>query len=295
MINKDKRKITVNFYAMAPISHGEFQDADTGNIMMFRRIANVQLPEYTKIPVVSGNAIRGVIRRQLMKEVLETANITYNTFLENHEERTAKRVWDKLYAMICCGGTLDGKMEDGISPEDLRVLREWFPVLSLLGSAMYDKLLAGTAYVGFAYLMCEESLKTGLTNRVEKYVDIKAEDAIIEISHSRLPERENANPEITGVKPMPYTAEALAPGSILQTRISLIPSCTEIERAALIHGIKNLEALGGKLAGGFGQVDTESSDIDDSIYIEWLNERKEGGKKHAEFKENLLALADRLK
>ena len=271
MLNKEKRQITATLTAKAPITHGAFSDVSSGNSMMFRRVPVVSLPGFPPIPVVSGNAIRGVVRRTLMQELYEAIGFKYEWFVEQFEsEQIAKRSWDKLYAALFNGGTLLGKLEDSTDPDELRHMRKMVPALSVLGSSLYMKMLPGMARIGFAWLICKESIDGELVEKTPETIVISAEDAITEIGQVRHIERENNNPEITGVTPMPVTIEALAPGASLQFRASLLPQTTEIERSCLVHGLSLIHYIGGKGATGFGEVSMALSDTDDSEYVEWL-------------------------
>lgn len=273
MLNVNERKITATITAISPISHAGFSEVSTGNSMMFRRVPCVSLPGFPEIPVVSGNALRGIMRRRLMTEVYNKVGFTFEKFKDVFSsEQTAKRAWDKLYAALFCGGTLDGKLEDTTDPIELRKIREQFPALSLLGSALYTKMLPGMAQIGFAWLICDESIQGGLVTKTDDTLVIKAEDAITEIGQVRHIDRENADPEITGVTPMPITVECLAPGASLQSNISLLPQTTSIEKSCLIHGLKLIDHIGGKLSSGYGAVKMHITENDDDEYTSWIKD-----------------------
>lgn len=288
------KTIIAKLTAMAPISHGAFDDGgDVGNAMLFRREPIVSLDGFPRVPVVSGNSLRGILRRGLMREVLLNAEITIETFEEVFSnELQAKRAWDRMYAVLACGGTLEGALDDTVRPEETRTLRREFPALSLLGSAMYTKMIGGMAQIGFVWPVCSETIAGGLVQFSEcKY---SAEEIITEVGQVRHIDRENADPELTGVKPMPITIEALATGTTLESRIKLLPHSTSIERACLVHGLRSLSTIGGKSGSGFGVIDVSLSDDDDVEYTEWLNARKPGGPKHEEFKKFITEFARKL-
>lgn len=84
--------------ALSPISHGAFTDgADTGNIMEFRRMPIVIDGQAVQIPVISGNALRGTMRRLLAREFFQVLGI--GKIFEQKEQ-------DKLYAILGNGGAL---------------------------------------------------------------------------------------------------------------------------------------------------------------------------------------------
>ncbi|MGN0686825.1 MAG: hypothetical protein ACI4KA_01810, partial [Oscillospiraceae bacterium] len=62
-------KLTIK--SLSPISHGAFKDSvDSGNISEFRRVPvySSERNAVSEIPSISGNAIRGVLRRVLTRE-----------------------------------------------------------------------------------------------------------------------------------------------------------------------------------------------------------------------------------
>jgi hypothetical protein len=56
----------------APLAHGSFGES-AGNATLIRRMAIVSLPGMPRVPVVSGNALRGTLRRLIMRELFATA------------------------------------------------------------------------------------------------------------------------------------------------------------------------------------------------------------------------------
>ena len=121
----------ISIKALSPIAHGAFKDGvDTGNISEFRRI-----PVYSEngnsvveIPAISGNAIRGTIRRLLAREFFEVNHIA--------EKLTAKE-HDRLYSIMANGGALGKDLDVQIDPNKIRNIRSNLPVLSVLGGACY--------------------------------------------------------------------------------------------------------------------------------------------------------------
>lgn len=290
-------KYELTFTARAPITHAAFSDgSDTGNASMFRREPIVSLTGYPRVPVVSGNAIRGILRRIIMRELF--GYITLDDFAERFGVRatlddapiqlndTAKRAWDRLYAALCIGGTIE-QAENGISPDMVRQLRAEFPALSVLGSALYTQLIPGMVHIGFAWPICTETIDAGICRSVENMPVVSAEDLLTEVGLVRHIDRENADPENSGVKPMPYTIEALATGTRLQSEITFDRQATDIEIAVIMHGVKQLQTIGGKAAAGFGTVDTEICPVaDDMLYLDWLS--------NTDIKDLLLRLAEKV-
>jgi hypothetical protein len=235
--------------AQEPIVHGEFSDGvDIGNMMNFRQMPMLVDSGTISVPVISGNAIRGILRRFLAREVVDTFKL---------RESLDRKAFDKLYIAIANGGNLDKSMDVDVDTERIRAVRQSFPMLSLFGAALYKYMLPGMCSVGFAIPHCKE-LGTG---------DISANDLVHDIGLTRHLDKTVANPG--EAKPMPYTVETMISGSVFDVKISLEPQATGVEEACLNHGLKLLTHIGGKSAAGFGAVSVDGYG-DDAEYVEWL-------------------------
>jgi hypothetical protein len=277
---------TATFTAMAPLSHSAFGDSSSGNAMMFRREPILSEDgSRPRVPVISGNAIRGAMRRIVMRELLASCGITPE-FLEGKVGSKSRRMFDRLYAALAQGGTIE-EMETAVSPTELRALRKSLPPLSLFGSAMYSFLLPGMMSVGFAYPLCKETIAAGLIPMSETE-PLNAEELISDTGLVRHIDRELAEPEQSGVTPMPYTTEVLAIGTVLQSRIKVEDQASEIETACLMHGLHELQFIGGKKGSGFGAVRVAvAPSVEIEPYTAWLQNTDTN-------REALLALAEKI-
>ena len=272
-----RKEYELTIRTKAPLAHGAFSDGvSAGNYTKFRREPIVSLPGYPRVPVISGNAIRGVLRRLIMRELFQKTSI--EEFKEALGETKGKRAWDRVYAMLCIGGTIEAA-EQEINTAELRDMRKEFPALSVLGSAMYSQLMPGMVQIGFAFPLCKETLEAGIFDKTVFYAIpiIPAEDLLTEVGLVRHVDRENSDPENSKVSPMPYTVEALATGTILKTKISFQPMATDLEISCIRHGFEMLTTLGGKSAVGFGDIELEidpylNLDISKYLYQDWLAE-----------------------
>lgn len=246
-----KIKITAN----SPIAHGSFTEGiDTGNISEFRKIPVCHNGIICEIPAISGNAIRGTIRRLLTREF----------FIKNNlEEQIDTKTHDKLYAILANGGALGKDLSPTVDPAYIKEIRKQLPILSLLGSACYKYMISGMCTIGFAILDCQE-IGTG-----EFYCD----NLLTEIGETRHVDKTIINVEKTDLKPMPYVTEAVIKGATFSGEINFAPQATEIEKSALFHGIKLINHLGGKTARGYGKVSIYSdAELNDAEYISFLKD-----------------------
>lgn len=259
-----KTEIRMIVTCRAPLAHGSF-GGDTGNATGFRRMSVVGADGMPSVPVVSGNAFRGAMRRVVMRTLLDGAKLTRESVTESH----GPAVWDRLYAAVVNGGHLESS-ETRVSPDEIRELRRALPPLSLFGSALYSWLLPGHMDVGILWPRCRETSEGRLTTT---YSDVMAEDLVEEVSYVRHIEREEQDPDVSGVTPMPTTIEVLKTGTVLESIVSFAAHASPAERGAWIHGAMTLGKLGGKGSSGHGRVDVEiqgaaQEDID--AYGTWM-------------------------
>ncbi|RLJ04214.1 MAG: hypothetical protein DRP08_02260 [Candidatus Aenigmatarchaeota archaeon] len=142
MINKYEGVIT----AMAPIVH--FGNEKTGSTPILRTIMLYyeEIDEYVPVPYINGNAIRGRLRRLLMKDFFDNINVD------------TKQLPIKLYHIFFTGGALESTEETTgfIDLELRRQIRELIVPLSVLGCAIGNQMIPGKLKVGHAWPICKE-------------------------------------------------------------------------------------------------------------------------------------------
>lgn len=248
---------TVELIALAPIHHGAFGPG-AGNASLLRRHTLVCADGMPEIPCLSGNALRGICRRIVFRDLFERCK------LDRTQVKPGK--WDKLYAALANGGTLSGS-EKRVDPEAQRALREALPPLSAFGGALYSYMLTGHLQsMGICWPVCSETQAAGLHDGEGAP---PAEDLVEEVSLVRHVDREQQDPEVSGVTPMPTTFEALKTGARLVSELIFVPHATEIEVAVIGHALDALTAVGGKQGSGHGRVRV-THDLDPGPYRAWL-------------------------
>lgn len=254
--------IDISILTDGPISHNEI-GADLGNVTLFRRSPRVQNGNILRVPVISAGALRGIVRRLLWRETFDRCGLSRETVPG----------WDRLYAALANGGTIEAA-ETRISPDVIRQRRESLPVLSLLGAALYTSHMGGRLRMGHAWLDCSE-LGTG---------QLSMHDLVTETSTVRHHDAEEQDPDVSGVGPMPTTVETVILGARFETTAHV---STELEASALAHGLDLVTHLGGKVGQGNGAVRIKHSG-DGSRYVAWLEAN------HAAVRASLLRLCDEL-
>lgn len=240
----ESKRYSFSFTAKSPISHGEFSDGvDTGNIMLFRRLPMISKSgTICSIPAISGNALRGAMRRLLTRELFDVLCFRH----------------DKLYLALANGGALEKTLDQYIRPEKVRETRMLLPILSAFGSALYTYMLPGVLNMGFAVLQCVE-LGTG---------DNVSSELVADVGMTRHLDRTEAD---TGdAKPMPYMVETVIPGARFDCEFMFLDSAVDIDKATVFHGLNLLRSVGGKSASGFGFIEL-SERFDDSAYLAYLD------------------------
>lgn len=267
------KRINYTITCLSPCHHGDF--GATGNVRAFRR-EPIILPDgqIVRVPCVSGNAIRGQIRRLVMREMLAVCGIDRITM--------PARQWDRLYGALVNGGTLDGS-EARVDPDAVRALRGALPSLSVLGAALYSHMMPGRARVGLARLACDETAQSG--HAADMGTLPPADDLVTDWSQARLPDPTEQDVEASGVGPMPTTVEVVITGARLVGRIDC--GSDAIEASVMARGLSLMEAIGGKSGGGLGQVVVEH-DGDGALWLTWLTQYRE------QVRETLIALAERI-
>lgn len=282
--------IRVTATCLAPLSHGAFGES-AGNATLIRRMTVVLASGMPRVPCVSGNALRGKLRREIMQDLLRRAgllgerSVTAALLPDEDAGKKGKR-WDRLYAAVANGGHLEAA-EAHVEPEEIRALRELLPPLSVFGGALYSWLLPGHMEVGVMWPRCRETIEGRVVSDAGKGGGgVSAEDLIEELSHCRHVDREHQDTELTGVTPMPTTFETFCTGTVLESLITFPLHATPEERGSIAHGLDLLRHLGGKSGSGLGVVDVVH-DGDAAPYRAWLDSC-------GDLRERLVGLAERL-
>jgi hypothetical protein len=264
---------------VSPLVHGAF-GADIGNAVAIRREPVVSIAGSPRIPCLSGSALRGTMRRIVMRDMFDRLGISRQTMDAG--------AWDRLYGALANGGHLDGS-ENAVKPDDVRALRAEIPPLSVFGAALYSNMLAGRIEVGMAWPVCRETIEARLVKETDTVLDEHyAEDLVSETSTVRHIDREIQDPEVSGITPMPVTVEALSTGSRLVCTIT--GTCTPLEESVVVYALERIRGVGGKGASGFGRVrvDIEGEHVTGELWANHLAEHE------AELRASLLALGARV-
>ena len=257
-------KINLELLLKSPLLH--FGDERMGTMQVARTMKFKVNEKYVDIPVFSGNAFRGELRRIAMNDYLKK--------LEIKEEGISA----KLYYTLFTGGTLtSGSRFTEIAKK--REMRRMCPPLSLFGTAIGDQIPEGKLKVSIFKPICKE-----LNEYNNKKSEISFYEMLQDIFYTRRDDLKSKDENIKKKKKnenaqqMKYEAQCLSAGTILEGSI-IIENSNEMESSCLYSILENFRKnsfIGGKSSTGHGEVKV-IQDINGKSddYYKFLEENKE--------------------
>ncbi|OYT64159.1 hypothetical protein B6U67_00725 [Methanosarcinales archaeon ex4484_138] len=261
-----KREIYEGYLvAETPIHHGG--DEKTGAESLLRQMSYIVDGKRIEIPLISGNAIRGNLRRLLMADML--AQVRY------------KLSSAKIYHMLFSGGILEtvSSKDTGVIDLDLkRKIRKTIIPIALLGSSLGNQIFEGKLKVSPAIPICKE-LKDYLpdTCQIQPTLSIyELLDFDFATRKDDLREEKDENEQATQ---MMYSFQVFIPGTPFHHSFSL-NDVDDIEQSAFYRMLnlwKMNPYVGGKSSIGLGKVKICYDYDDDAeiLYHNFLMEKQE--------------------
>lgn len=241
-------KTRIKYKMLAPVSHiGE--TASTG------RYFQTVLTAGGRVPVITGNSIRGQLRDSMAAHLLDT--LSEGSLIP---VKVSKDVFNILFS----GGNINGAMKDDV--EKAKNVRAHFPLVSLMGGGLGDMIMAGKLICSFAYPVCKETESiTGIES------DISWHSLIDEMEFTRTDDGKNdqlaaymqdAGEEKTAKSStqMRYSVQYMAAGTEFVQDFIFLDGVTDLELGAFYAGLRQwfkVPRLGGMAAKGFGLFDAE--------------------------------------
>ena len=215
---------------------------------------------FEMIPCISGNSIRGKLRRLAMHDFCKRAAIT--------------KLEKSTYHMLFTGGVLDEstRYEDIDKREQLIAM---CPMLGVLGAAIGNMTIAGMLSVGIAYPVCRE-LQTGDQSYWE-YLDTVFQTRY---DSSKTEKEIHIQGETGAVSQMKYEYEVFCPGTPFNHGFAMLEN-DELCVSAFWHMLELFKVepfICGMWAVGNSEIDlSELPDVDgrDDLYISYVSERKD--------------------
>jgi len=251
--------------AQSPIHSGG--DEKTGSESLLRRLSYVIEGKRVEVPVLSGNAIRGILRRELMVDML--TRLDY------------KLTNAKIYHMLFSGGMLESVDEksSGVIKIGLkRKIRQTIPPISVLGSSLGNQIFEGKLKIGMALPICKE-LKDFLPDELE----IKPETSFYEFLAwtftTRRDDLREERKEDEQATQMMVNFEVFAPGTPFYHEF-ILNNTNDVEEgvvARMLNLWKQKPYIGGKSSIGLGKLklNYDYNELSENVYLSFIEEKKE--------------------
>lgn len=254
--------------ALSSISHNGGER--NGTITQLRREKFVQTNgKVARVPVVSGNAIRGILRDRGMFSMLR--QLGYGV---NEESGEVKGLPLNAFYFLFSGGALTSTGSGELEIKYFRDMRETIPLISLFGGAVGNMIMPGKMKIGKLIPMCTETahliperfLPETLQTvweycQTEMYTrrdDEKNDRVRSLISRPALHEGTETLPEEKKHTPqqMKYDIETMAAGTQFFWKI-VLEDVSDVEFEAFLSAILDFSKspnVGGKSAVGHGEI-----------------------------------------
>jgi len=248
--------------ALSPIFHGG--DEKTGSTPVLRTIyIATEEGDIVPVPYISGNAIRGRLRRLIIADLLRA--------LDYEIENT------KLHHILFSGGVLESTMETYavIDLEFRRTVRDTLIPISLLGCAMGNQMIPGILQVEHMWPVCKE-YKHYLPEQyrdleqAEKSVRVYTDESFITRRDDLRAERQEDEQAVQ----MKVDYECFIPGTKFFHRFVLrVPTDLELSCfGRMIELWAENPTIGGRSSAGDGKLRLEYNDIPSSeLYLSWVS------------------------
>lgn len=239
-------KMRIKYKMLAPVSHiGE--TASTGSY--FQTV----LTAGGRVPVITGNSIRGQLRDIMAAHLLDTMS---------DGDILGVKVSKDVFNILFSGGNINGAMKDDV--EKAKNIRAHFPIISLLGGGLGDMIMSGKLICSFVYPVCTETESiTGIES------DVSWHSLIDEMEFTRTDDgkddrlakyMQDAGEEKTAKAStqMRYSVQYMAAGTELVQDFIFLNGVTNLELGAFYAGVHKwfeTPRLGGMAAKGFGLFD----------------------------------------
>ena len=240
--------------ALSPVFHGGSEK--TGNVVLLNRLKFLVDGKPVDVPIVSGNQVRGRLRRLLARDFLDLAGYRMDL---------SQKSYQKLYHTIFAGGVLTEVEEEEAGTVDLnlkfRIVKYVLP-LRLFGCSYANQMIEGRVLVGHMLPVCRELREyTGVDSDVSFY-QLIARSFQTRRDELRAPREEGEEEGEEQAVQMMVEYECFAPGTRFVHEIALETTregeeldLSTLHRAIELWRMKPF--IGGKGAVGFGRLRIE--------------------------------------
>lgn len=150
--NMKVKHLQATMTALSPISHGGESHGNEG-VLRREGYVNEAGTEVLQVPTLSGNGMRGLLRRIGMKHMLRRLGYTVDRDTDKVPGLSEAAVY-----FLLSGGSLSSKGSRSLNIDEERWWVERVPMLELVGSAVGNHCLNGQANICRAVLLCQETI-----------------------------------------------------------------------------------------------------------------------------------------
>jgi len=259
--------------ALSPVYHGG--NEKTGAVVLLNRLKFIVDGKPTDVPIISGNQVRGRLRRLLSRDFLERAGYQLDLSQRRHQ---------RLYHTLFAGGVLTSVEEEESGVVDLnlkfRVVKYILP-LRLFGCSYANQMIEGRVLIGHLLPVCRELRDyTGIDSDVSFYQLITR---AFQTRRDELRARDTSGEEEEEQAVQALVEyECFAPGTRFYHEIVLETDSGEekLDLSTLYRAIElwqQLPYIGGKSSVGFGKLRIEYEwvpGVDSRAYSEFIEKNK---------------------
>lgn len=261
--------------ALSPIFHGG--NEKTGSTVLLNRLKFIVGDKPIDVPIISGNGVRGRLRRLLTKDFLEKVG---------YQMDLSQKSYQKLYHTLFAGGVLTSAEEESASGTiDLSLkskLIKYVLPLRLFGASYSNQMIEGRLLVGHMLPICKELKEyTGIDSDISFYQLITRafQTRRDELRTSSKKEDEDEDETVQ----MIIDYECFAPGTKFYHEFILTTSAeSEAQDLSTLYRTielwKQAPTIGGKSSVGFGKLKIEykwPKDVSDKPYLEFIEKNKD--------------------
>jgi len=261
--------------ALSPVFHGGSEK--TGSVVLLNRLKFLVDGKPVDVPIISGNQVRGRLRRLLARDFLDLAGYRMDL---------SQKSYQKLYHSLFAGGVLTEVEEEAAGTVDLnlkfRVIRYILP-LRLFGCSYANQMVEGRLLVGHMLPICKELREyTGVDSDIS-FHQLIAHSFQTRRDELRAPReaREGEEEEEQAVQ-MLVEYECFAPGTKFLHEMALETTREEeaLDLSTLHRAVELWRAkpfIGGKGSVGFGKLKIEYEwprPVDSTAYLRFVEENR---------------------
>lgn len=250
--------------AKTHIHHGG--DEKTGAETLLRRNKYVVDGEIEEIPYISGNAIRGVWRRNVMTDFFNILKYEIKGL--------------RLYHAFFTGGvleTVDETKSGVIDLEFKKRINSLIPPISVLGMSYGNQIFEGKLKVGMLLPICSE-LKEYLPEEYARSCKKPVHDFLDFVHQTRKDDKREAREDNEQAIQMMINYEVFIAGTPFYHSFSL-EDCSEVEEGVVARAVelwKECPYIGGKSSIGFGELGIHYNqfNLSSKPYLDFVKKNK---------------------